>query len=73
MANTKMRGVLSPVLTPFNPDYSVSRPRFVKHCRSLIEQDVGLAVFGTNSEANSLSLTERRMLLDRLVRDHYEA
>ena len=67
MANTKMRGVLSPVLTPFNPDYSVSRPRFVKHCRSLIEQDVGLAVFGTNSEANSLSINEKRQLLDLLV------
>jgi 4-hydroxy-tetrahydrodipicolinate synthase len=65
----KIRGVLSPVLTPFDTDYSVSKPRFVKHCRSLIEQDVGLAVFGTNSEANSLSVNEKRQLLDLLVQE----
>ena len=67
MVTTKIRGVLSPVLTPFNEDYSISKPRFLKHCRSLIEQDVGLAVFGTNSEANSLSTNEKRQLLDLLV------
>lgn len=67
MADTRIRGVLSPVLTPFNADYSVSKPRFVKHCRSLIEQEVGLAVFGTNSEANSLSTNEKMQLLDLLV------
>ncbi len=67
MANTKIRGVLSPVLTPFNADYSISRPRFLNHCRSLIDQDVGLAVFGTNSEANSLSINEKRQLLDLLA------
>src|SRR3546814_16091127 len=67
MASSKLRGVLTPVLTPFETDYSVSRPRFLKHCRSLIEQNVGLAVFGTNSEANSLSVAETRQLLDLLV------
>ncbi|SHH16048.1 dihydrodipicolinate synthase family protein [Pollutimonas bauzanensis] len=67
MPNTKIRGVLSPVLTPFNADYSISKPRFLKHCRSLIDQDVGLAVFGTNSEANSLSTGEKRQLLDLLA------
>ncbi|HWK71899.1 dihydrodipicolinate synthase family protein [Pollutimonas sp. M17] len=67
MAGKKPSGVLTPVLTPFNSDYSVSRPRFLKHCRALIEQDVGLAVFGTNSEANSLSVAEKRHLLDVLA------
>lgn len=69
MASTKIRGVLSPVLTPFNADYTPSAPRFLKHCRSLVEQGVGLAVFGTNSEANSLSVKEKRQLLDVLVED----
>jgi 4-hydroxy-tetrahydrodipicolinate synthase len=41
--------------------------RFVRHCRWLIEQDVGLAVFGTNSEANSLGVQEKRGLLDTLL------
>ncbi|MGB3288326.1 MAG: dihydrodipicolinate synthase family protein [Burkholderiaceae bacterium] len=67
MAGKKLSGVLTPVLTPFNSDYSASKARFLKHCRNLIEQDVGLAVFGTNSEANSLSVSEKRQLLDLLV------
>lgn len=58
---------MSPVLTPFNADGSVSVPRFVAHCRWLVAQDVGLSVFGTNSEANSLGLAEKRDLLDALV------
>nr|WKF60658.1 4-hydroxy-tetrahydrodipicolinate synthase [Paraburkholderia busanensis] len=62
-----LRGVLSPVLTPFNADGSPSRERFVRHCGWLLAQDVGLAVFGTNSEANSLSVDEKRALLDTLL------
>jgi 4-hydroxy-tetrahydrodipicolinate synthase len=62
-----LRGVLSPVLTPFNQDLSPSAPRFIKHCRWLLDQGVGLAIFGTNSEANSLSVQEKRGLLDALM------
>jgi len=39
----------------------------VRHCRWLVDQDVGLAVFGTNSEANSLGVQEKRALLDALL------
>ena len=60
-----LRGVLSPVLTPFNADRSPSPARFVKHCRWLLRQGVGLAVFGTNSEANSMGVDEKKKLLDR--------
>ncbi|WP_367188320.1 dihydrodipicolinate synthase family protein [Castellaniella sp.] len=63
----KIRGVLSPVLTPFNADYSVAEERFVDHCRTLVDCDVGLAIFGTNSEGNSLSVREKMQLMDRLV------
>ena len=63
----RLRGVLSPVLTPFEADGSPSAARFVKHCRWLLRQDAGLAVFGTNSEANSLSVAEKRGLLDALL------
>ncbi|EHP39947.1 dihydrodipicolinate synthetase [Cupriavidus basilensis OR16] len=61
------RGVFSPVLTPFRADYAPDAQRFVRHCRWLIAQGVGLAVFGTNSEANSLSVDEKRRLLDVLL------
>jgi 4-hydroxy-tetrahydrodipicolinate synthase len=64
----RLRGVLSPVVTPFKPDYSPDAPRFVRHCKWLLAHGcAGLAVFGTNSEANSLSADERMMLLERLV------
>ncbi|HET9224086.1 MAG TPA: dihydrodipicolinate synthase family protein, partial [Roseiflexaceae bacterium] len=41
--------------------------RLARHCRWLLEQGVGLAVFGTNSEANSMSVAEKRALLDELI------
>ena len=63
----RLRGVMSPVLTPFNADLSPSPARFIKHCRWLLNQGVGLSIFGTNSEANSLSVSEKRGLLDALV------
>src|SRR5438876_9787293 len=63
----RIAGVLSPVVTPFKTDLSPDPERFVRQCRWLLSQNVGLAVFGTNSEANSLSVEERVDLLDRLV------
>lgn len=63
----KLRGVLSPVLTPFEADRTPSTPRFIEHCRTLINHDVGLAVFGTNSEATSMSVKEKRALLDAIL------
>jgi 4-hydroxy-tetrahydrodipicolinate synthase len=63
----RITGVLSPVVTPFKADLSPDPERFVRQCRWLLSQNVGLAVFGTNSEANSLSLEERIELLDRLI------
>jgi 4-hydroxy-tetrahydrodipicolinate synthase len=63
----RITGVLSPVVTPFKADLSPDPERFVRQCRWLLSQNVGLAVFGTNSEANSLSVEEKIELLDRLV------
>ena len=68
MAQQRLRGVLSPVVTPFRKDYSPDAPRFVRHCKWLLAHGCsGLAVFGTNSEANSLSADERMTLLEQLV------
>jgi 4-hydroxy-tetrahydrodipicolinate synthase len=65
--NQRIRGVLAPVVTPFKADLSPDRQRFVRHCQWLLSQNCGLAVFGTNSEANSMSAEERSTLLDELV------
>ena len=66
-ATPRIRGILSPVLTPFDAQGRPDPDRFIRHCRWLLAQEVGLVVFGTNSEANSLSLAEKRDLLDRLL------
>jgi 4-hydroxy-tetrahydrodipicolinate synthase len=62
-----IRGVLAPVVTPFRADLTPDSGRFIAHCRWLLSQNCGLAVFGTNSEANSLSTNERIALLDALL------
>jgi 4-hydroxy-tetrahydrodipicolinate synthase len=63
----RIRGVLAPVVTPFKADLSPDRQRFIRHCQWLLSHNCGLAVFGTNSEANSMATEERSMLLDALV------
>ena len=55
-ASERIRGVLAPVVTPFKSNLAPDSQRFVAHCKWLLSQNCGLAVFGTNSEANSLSI-----------------
>ena len=62
-----MSGVYAPVMTPYNVDLSIDHERLFLHCSWLISQGCGLAIFGTNSEANSLSVGERLDVLDILV------
>ncbi|MGH8670398.1 MAG: dihydrodipicolinate synthase family protein [Burkholderiales bacterium] len=55
-------------MTPFTPRLAPDAGRFVRHCRWLLGHGCsGLAVFGTNSEANSMSVAEKRKLLEALV------
>jgi 4-hydroxy-tetrahydrodipicolinate synthase len=67
MEANRLSGVLAPVVTPFKPDLSPDPERLIRHCKWLLSQNCGLAVFGTNSEANSLAAEERMKLLDALV------
>ena len=63
-----LSGVMAPVLTPFDARLEVQPQLFLQHCRSLLEEGcVALAIFGTTSEANSLSVEERERLLDHLL------
>ncbi len=65
----RIEGVLAPVITPFRKDLSPDADRFLRHCRWLMRNGCsGLAVFGTNSEANSMSVGEKLELLDALVK-----
>mgnify|MGYP001384661560 CR=1 FL=1 len=67
IADEKFSGVLTPVLTPFKKDLKPDVNRFIKQCQWLLSQNVSLAVFGTNSEANSLAVHEKISLLNSLV------
>jgi 4-hydroxy-tetrahydrodipicolinate synthase len=61
-------GVLVPALTPFNASGEPDAGRFIAFCRWLLDQGAnGLAIFGTTSEANSMSAAERMDLLDQLI------
>lgn len=64
---TPMRGVLSPVVTPFDEQLRPDVERLTAHCRWLLSHDCGLAIFGTNSEGNSLSVEEKIDIVDQLV------
>lgn len=65
--NRRLSGVLAPVVTPFGNDLEPDASLLIEHCRWLLTQNAGLAVFGTNSEANSLSVDEKIELLEHLV------
>jgi 4-hydroxy-tetrahydrodipicolinate synthase len=69
----RIRGVLAPVLTPFTADLAPDSKRLIAHCRWLLHEGAGLAVFGTTSEANSMSVDERSALLDALVEGGIDA
>ena len=68
MPAQSFHGVLVPVLTPFTAKGEPDTGRYIAFCRWLLDQGAGgLSIFGTTSEANSMSPGERMALLDRLV------
>ena len=62
-----LRGVYAPVITPFDRALAPDAERFTAHCHWLVSHGAGLAIFGTNSEAASLSVDERLHLTDHLL------
>jgi 4-hydroxy-tetrahydrodipicolinate synthase len=67
MAQETLAGVFTPVLTPFDRTLQIDADLFVKFCNWILTQGAGLAVFGTTSEANSLTVGEKLDLLARLI------
>ena len=62
-----LSAVLSPVLTPFNADGSPNAKKLLRQCQWLQSNGVGQAVFGTNSEANSMSASQKINVLHELI------
>jgi len=67
MNDPQLPRVLAPVVTPFSRDLEVDTPRFLSHCDQLVQSGAGLTLFGTNSEANSLALSERSGVLEAVL------
>ncbi len=69
MAARPLRGVIAPLLTPFDNDLSIATDLYVGHAHWLFEQGcVAIAPFGTTGEALSVGIDERiaaiRALMD---------
>ena len=63
-----LRGVIAPTLTPFNDDLSIAGDLYLAHAkRCLADGCVGLAPFGTTSEAQSVGIEERMETLEALA------
>ena len=67
MSQSRFSGVLAPVITPFRVDLAPDSLRFTNHCKWVVSHGASLAVFGTNSESNSLSVDEKSELLQVIV------
>lgn len=62
------RGVIAPLLTPFNNDYSIATDLYVAHARHLLDTGcVAIAPFGTTGEALSVGIDERLAAVRALV------
>ncbi len=59
--------ILSPVITPFTADGSPDAKKLLKQCQWLEANGVGQAIFGTNSESNSMSARQKMSTLTALV------
>lgn len=64
-----IKGLISPVLTPFNSDLSVATDLYIELAQKLLSTGgcSGLAPFGTTGEALSVGIEERIDALDALI------
>ena len=68
MAGRPFRGVIAPMLTPFNDDQSIATDLYVTHAHWLFGQGcVAIAPFGTTGEALSVGIDERIAAIKALV------
>ncbi len=67
-AHQPIRGVLAPVLTPFEDDARIATDLYVEFARGLLANGcAGLVPFGTTGEAQSVGVRERLGALEALV------
>jgi 4-hydroxy-tetrahydrodipicolinate synthase len=63
-----IRGLIAPILTPFNDDLSVATSLYLAHAKRLFDQGcAGIAPFGTTGEALSVGIDERIAAIRDLI------
>jgi len=64
-----IKGLIAPILTPFNDDLTVAEDLFIAHAKWLLSDGgcSGLAPFGTTGEALSVGIDERIAILDSMI------
>jgi len=68
MTQSKMTGVMTPILTPFNNDYSIAHDLYIEHAQWLLDQGIHyICPFGTTGEALSVAVDERIAAVDALI------
>ena len=68
MGTTTIRGLIAPILTPFNEDLSIATDLYVSHAKQLLNQGcAAIAPFGTTGEALSVGIDERIAAIQTLV------
>lgn len=66
--NTRLTGVITPILTPYNPDLSIATDLYLDHAATCLANGAHyLSPFGTTSEANSHTVAERMAMVEALV------
>ena len=65
---TAKSGIFAAPMTPMRADLSVDLPRYVAHCRRLLDAGChGLMPLGSTGEAHSLTVDERIAMMDALA------
>jgi 4-hydroxy-tetrahydrodipicolinate synthase len=68
MEISQTEGILAPALTAFTDRFEIDTGRTMSHLHWLLDNGCnGVVVFGTTSEANSLSEAERTAFLDKAI------
>jgi len=65
---TRLQGVITPLLTPYENDGTIARDLWVSHAKWVLAQGAHyLSPFGTTGEASSMSVAERLEAVDWLI------
>ena len=62
------KGVIVPIVTPLNDDYSIDKKGLVNIVRSLLDSGASPFIAGTTGEGSSLSFRQKEILVEETVR-----